>query len=372
MDTAEKIIKAIDSNSLSVNTDSLDISFGEISSMYDDGELEIKPTYQRLFRWSLTQQSQLIESLLLGLPIPPIFVVETETRKYELIDGLQRISTYLHFMGILKNHPQYEGKKLKLINCDIVKELNGATVDDLSPSLRIKVKRSYVKMYIIKRESPPRIKYDMFKRLNTGGSLLSAQEIRNSTIRLLDEKFIDFIQKLARYPHFQNTISYVRDNDKQKQYADELVLRFFTIKNGNLKQYKDEDSDATLADYMTKFAEDVATQAIAFDYNAEEAIFNQTFEFLDEVLGKDIFALPHSKQFYAFQYEAFSIAVANLWSKKHYLSVEVCREAIKELKQNPDFLDYTYNDKHKAVSGKDYLKFLYKRLEFAERKLRQS
>lgn len=369
MNISDKLLESIDSASLTVNTDSLDISFGEISSMYDGGELEIRPAYQRLFRWTVTQQSQFIESLLLGLPIPPIFVTETQSRKYELIDGLQRISTYLHFMGALQNHPKYkDNHKLKLRDCEIVKDLNGVTIDDLSPSLKIKVKRSYVKMYIIKKESPARIKYDMFKRLNTGGSLLEAQEIRNSTIRFLSEDFIDFTQKLSKESHFKNTISYIQDYKIERQFDDELVLRFFTLKNGNLKKYKQEDSDYTLADYMTKFSEEVADKSIVFDYDKEEKVFVKTFETLNAILGKDIFATS-SKQFFAYYFESLSIAVVSILDTVTNDKIPVLKQRVIELKKDPKFIEYTQNDKHKAVSGKDYLKFLFLRIELAKKYL---
>ncbi len=365
MELSETLIEAIDKTSLIVSTDSLDISFGEISSMYDDGEIDIRPAYQRLFRWNLRQQSQLIESLILGLPIPPIFVIETESRKYELIDGLQRISSYLHFNGLLKNHEKYEGKKLKLRDCEIVQELNGLTIDDLPGSVRIKIKRSYVKMYIIKRESPPRIKYDMFKRLNTGGSILEAQEIRNSTIRFLSENFIDFIQELSDNTHFKKTISLIPSYKIDRQFDDELVLRFFTLKNVNLNKYI-KDDERTLADFMTKFAEEVASQEVSFDYQEEREIFNQTFEILDKALAELVFTrLDKLGQFYAFYFEAFSIAVAKHLDKITDDKITLVKDKILELKKSKNFQDYTTNNKFKGVSGKGYYQFLNKRLNFA-------
>ena len=93
------IIKDLEDKIKSVRTRSLDLSFNELVDMYKDNELIITPDYQRLFRWSEANQSRFIESLLLEMPIPPIFVVEKEEGVYELIDGLQRISSYLHFRG---------------------------------------------------------------------------------------------------------------------------------------------------------------------------------------------------------------------------------------------------------------------------------
>ena len=98
------IIKDLEDKIKSVRTRSLDLSFNELVDMYKNEELIIAPDYQRLFRWSEANQSRFIESLLLEMPIPPIFVVELNEGVYELIDGLQRISSYLHFRGELREY----------------------------------------------------------------------------------------------------------------------------------------------------------------------------------------------------------------------------------------------------------------------------
>ena len=95
------LITAADEQVARVRTQGKDYSFNELLSMYEDKELVINPDYQRLFRWSEEKESRFIESLILELPLPPIFVIEIEDGKYELIDGLQRFSTYLHFRGKL-------------------------------------------------------------------------------------------------------------------------------------------------------------------------------------------------------------------------------------------------------------------------------
>src|SRR5258706_16231751 len=87
----------------SLSTDRLDMSFGEIMSMYERGEIIIDPEFQRLFRWTDYQKTRFMESLLLGIPIPPIFVAEDQNGRWELVDGLQRLSTVLSFFGMLKS-----------------------------------------------------------------------------------------------------------------------------------------------------------------------------------------------------------------------------------------------------------------------------
>ena len=175
------IIAAIAANLKQASTHALDVSFNELLDMAASEELEITPDYQRLFRWSEGQRSRLVESLLLEMPVPPIFVIEENDGKYQLIDGLQRISSYLHLRGALEapylDPPVKKGEALKLVDCDIVEALNGLTYDDLPTSLQIRLKRAFIRMEVIRKETDPRFKYHMFKRLNTGGDRLSDQHL---------------------------------------------------------------------------------------------------------------------------------------------------------------------------------------------------
>ena len=104
----EELIEDVDSQIVNIRTKSLDVSFNELYDMYENEELIIAPDYQRLFRWEPEKQSRFIESLILEMPVPPIFVIETDNGIYELIDGLQRISSYLHFRGIKFGEKQDE------------------------------------------------------------------------------------------------------------------------------------------------------------------------------------------------------------------------------------------------------------------------
>ena len=88
----EELIEDVDSQIVNIRTKSLDVSFNELYDMYENEELIIAPDYQRLFRWEPEKQSRFIESLILEMPVPPIFVIETDNGIYELIDGLQRTS----------------------------------------------------------------------------------------------------------------------------------------------------------------------------------------------------------------------------------------------------------------------------------------
>jgi uncharacterized protein with ParB-like and HNH nuclease domain len=93
----------IDEAKRTVTTDSVQITIGEVANMYTSAELNILPDFQRLFRWSDDRKSNFVESILIGIPIPPAFVYENDNGTWELIDGLQRISTVLKFMGVLRD-----------------------------------------------------------------------------------------------------------------------------------------------------------------------------------------------------------------------------------------------------------------------------
>ena len=101
-----KLQNEIDKMRKQIKTDSYPMSIGELANLYRDGDLNINPIYQRLFRWDIAQQSALIESILLGIPVPPIYVYQDGEGRWNLIDGLQRLSTIFKFMGVLHNHKE--------------------------------------------------------------------------------------------------------------------------------------------------------------------------------------------------------------------------------------------------------------------------
>lgn len=281
----EDILVEIESEMDKVHTQSLDLSFNELMDMYENGELDISPDYQRLFRWTEGARSRFIESLLLEMPVPPIYVVETENGVYQLIDGLQRFSSYLHLRGELSaEHMDIaKGDKLVFSDCDIVKSLNDLTYDDLPLALKIKLKRSFVRVEVVRKGSDNKFKYHMFKRLNTGGEALTQQQVRNCTIRMLDPKFNDFIIELSTYDHFKKCISYLSESQRLGAFDQELVLRYFTFKN-NRAAFKHD-----ISDFLTEYMENVSSGNIPFDYDDNERNFKKVFEVLSKAHGDRIF-----------------------------------------------------------------------------------
>jgi len=354
------LIECVDQKISNVRTKSLDLSFNELLDMYKDGELIISPEYQRLFRWNEDQQSRFIESLILELPIPPIFVIEKEQNIYELIDGLQRISTYLHFRGIHNERKNKKGEHsfLILTGCDIVRELNGFSYESLPQALKIKLKRNFVRVEIIKKESDLRLRYYMFKRLNTGGSSLSLHEIRNCTVHLLGNNFVNFIIEMNKYPAFRKCIAPIMDYEIEKKYDEELVLRFFAFKN-NINKYQYGSERAT---FLTEYMEGVSEEKTPFDYGIEKNVFNKTFDILSSILGKEIF-ISMNNQFLSFHFEAFSLGIQKLINRIDISDkgqISKIRDVFKKLKQDDDFKEVS-----KSRLSKEQIKKRIKSVEQA-------
>lgn len=312
--SSSQIIEGLQNEIEKIHTENLDISFNELLDMYDEGELKIDPEFQRLFRWTPGASSRLIESLLLQMPIPPMYVVETEENKYELIDGLQRFSSYLHLRGRLESEDKKIklGDKLKLQDCDIVDSLNGHTYEELPTTLQIRLRRSFVRVVVIKHGSDPTFKYHMFKRLNTGGLSLSDQELRNCTIRLLDSNLTNFLRDISKSEDFQECIKKISKKEKSSGYASELALRFFALKNDR------ESFNHDIADYLTEYMEKVALNKVPFDYQAEKSIFKTTFKVLRALWGSAIFGRLNqakdglTENFSVYQFEALTLGIQKI------------------------------------------------------------
>jgi len=334
----ENLIENVDSQIIKIRTKSLDISFNELYDMFQNDELVISPDYQRLFRWEEEKQSRFIESLILEMPVPPIFVIETDDGVYELIDGLQRISSYLHYRG--EKLGELENDCLILQGCDIVPDLNDLSFDDLPKALQIKIKRSFVRMEVIKKESEISLKYHMFKRLNTGGELLSAQEIRNCTIRLLGSEAIDFLEECSKNENFRDTIKRMGSDKLKMRYDQELVLRYFAIKN-DLENYK-----YPVTEYLTRYLEKMTTGDIEFDYTRERQIFCDTFEFINQHLTDEAFSGRTSSgtirnEFVLYYFDGVVISVATLIDRiKSYECINAIIERINKIKFGDELQSY--------------------------------
>lgn len=199
---------------------SSDMSLETVASMYAKGAIDASPSYQRRERWHPEKQSALIESFLLNIPIPPIFLAEESFGRYSIIDGKQRVTAIAKFMQ----------NDLLLEGLEEFQSINGAKFSDLPASLRNALQiRPWVRVVTLLRQSDPELKYEVFERLNTGGEALCPQEIRNSAFR---GPLNDTLIKLSSNPFFRKQLK-IKENTEPAylQMLDvEYVLRFLMLK----------------------------------------------------------------------------------------------------------------------------------------------
>ncbi len=253
----------------SVNTDTVQITLGEVANLYTSQELNIIPEFQRLFRWTIDRKSNFVESILIGIPIPPAFVYENENGTWELIDGLQRISTILEFMGVLKD-PDTEGLKYsQLIKTKYLPSLEGVVWEakaegeiSLDKSLQLFFRRHRFDFQILKHPSDPKTKYDLFQRLNRGGAYANEQEVRTCSMVLTNSAFTQKIRNFVTQEPFKK-IFRVTDDQRLNQKDIEFVVRLIvhTFKEFPKRRDVQEFLDQAILEVMTeKDADEVLKQ----------------------------------------------------------------------------------------------------------------
>ena len=173
-----------------VYSDKPDRSIFELYRQYQKGNLELQPEFQRLQVWDNSKSSRLIESVLLEVPIPVIYLSEESDSKYSVIDGQQRLNAFIKF---LENN-------LRLSGLTILAELNGKRFQDIPKNLQDKFENATIRIIEIRKESQPDVKFEIFERLNTGAVQLNAQELRNCIYR---GKYNDLLKELSEDKDFQ-------------------------------------------------------------------------------------------------------------------------------------------------------------------------
>jgi len=268
-----------------IRADGYEMSVGEIANLYRDGELRIDPEYQRLFRWDQTRKTRFVESLLLGIPIPPVFVYQGNDNVWELIDGLQRLSTIFQMMGILQGDRAEELGELVLEGTTYLPSLSGKkweptnedSDDGLGAALQIQIKRSRIRVEILQPESDATAKFELFQRLNTGGASLSEQEIRNCVAVMIDPSFFTWIKALSNNPDFVTTTAQT-ETAIDSQMSVELALRIIAF--SEIPYQKRLDVHEYLDGALLQLAE-----SKILDREAVADRFNRSFKILGRALG---------------------------------------------------------------------------------------
>ncbi|MDN3544194.1 DUF262 domain-containing protein [Kinneretia asaccharophila] len=275
-----------------VRTDAYQMSVGEIVGMYENRELVIDPEFQRLFRWSIGQKSKLIESLLLGIPLPSIFVFEREDGAWELVDGLQRVSTIIEFMGRLRGpngnlEPPSVLEATKYLPSlhNSVWEASENIIDPpvgeqraIDKAQQLAIRRGRLGVEILKRPSDENTKYDLFQRLNAGGTQANPQELRNCIMLMVNAEYFRAIKVSAEQAAFKRVIS-VTDEQTERQRHLEMAARFL------VHVCVPYDGLLDVEEYID---EGIVQLARAGDIARATDLINKTFGLLDEVAGSNV------------------------------------------------------------------------------------
>ena len=369
--TENKVVlleQAVSDERKRLSSDRLDISFGELINLYKNKELIIRPEYQRLFRWSHKQKTALIESILLSIPIPPIFVAEDKNGVWELVDGLQRVSTFISFFGDLESNVseiQYRisdddveseveemeestdiGNKWTLGEGGLIKSLEGFNIDNLPVNLKINLKRAVCRVEILRGESSTSMKYELFKRLNSGGSKLTPQEIRNAIYRGINPRLNELLLSISQKQVFKN-LTQLSHGKLNELYDQELILRFFAFYN-NVDNIN-ENTENFLNSFMEKTVENAQ-----FEYDLYESMFMQSLELIN-LLGDDKVFRNERNFFVPANFEGVLIGLAqNL--EKYTSNLELLKLKINELKTDESFKRYSGSTSNSRSRIKNRLK----------------
>ncbi len=228
-DNESKIPYEIPQEVRKITTQAYDKSVSDIVRMIEDKDIKLDPDYQRNYVWDNKKASMLIESIILNVPIPVIYVSQEKDDSWSVIDGLQRLNSLKRF---------FDGK-FKLSGLEILSELNKQDINTLNPKALRMLKNGLLRVIMITHDSNEEIKYDVFMRLNTGSVHLTEQELRNCLYR---GSFNKLLKELTQNKRWQTLIGL---NGPHKRMADrELALRFLAIvkhwdaEKGEITNYK--------------------------------------------------------------------------------------------------------------------------------------
>lgn len=270
------LVTEINSERRLVSFDSYDLSVRQLVDMFESDDIDIPPEYQRQFIWDEERQSQLIESVFLGIPVPSLFMATNIDATWEIVDGVQRLGTLAHFFGsadLLKKIKRE--KPLKIVGLEKLESLNDLTYDKLPKSIQLMFSTRPIRVTVLNDKSDLSVRFDLFERLNTGGISLTNQEIRNCVFR---GPYNDALKGLTANVDFASVLR-LKPGDQNNGTPEEFVLRFFAF----FEQYTEFDHSVKgfLNDYMKKNASKILPARFV-------TLFKDTFKLLNAALPKGI------------------------------------------------------------------------------------
>jgi hypothetical protein len=268
-----------------INVSKDDSSVYELKRQYDKDRIELSPDYQRGNVWNSKQRSELIESILMGIPLPIMYFFQNSSGIKQVVDGKQRLTALFDYIN----------NKFSLSDLNIMSELKGKKFKDLTGLQQGKIEDYKVSINVIKPPTPDRIKFDIFDRVNRGGTRLNNQEMRNA---IYQGEATKLLERLKDYKYFKKaTDNSIRSKVMKDRY---MILRFIafylwrrkmlTTKSGELVEYK-SDIDAFLGKTM-----DFLNHASPDTIMTIENIFKATMKNSYDLLGSNGFRISTYKK----------------------------------------------------------------------------
>ncbi len=273
---SEDLTQQLQAQRRTVDFDTFDIQVQQLLQMLDNGEISVAPVYQRQFRWDNERCSGLVESLLLGIPIPNLFMATNTDNTWEVVDGVQRLSTIVKFAGSDELRKRLNlGLPLTLEGLGKITKFNGSRFESLPSHLQQHFRTRPIKVVTLNDKSDTILRIDLFERLNTGGIALTNQEIRDCVFH---GPFSELLDKLAHVDDFKTAVRLTKKQEGDGT-REECVLRFFAF----LDRYKKfiHSVKEFLDDYMRDRNQET-------DFTVREKEFQKVFKELARALPNGI------------------------------------------------------------------------------------
>ncbi len=329
-------------------------NLGALISRLEENEIDLFPEFQRSpDLWSKQAQSRLIESILIRLPIPAFYFDAYEDDKWQVVDGLQRLSAINNFVI---------EKKLALTNLEFLTDYEGKKFDDLPRSLARRINEFQTSVYLIKPGTPMLMKYALFNRINTGGLKLTQQEIRHAMSQSVRQGAASkFLTKIILEDSFKNIVK----NKSKRQAHQELVLRHMAFILFGTEGYK-----SSLPKFLDNAMIELGNRK---DYELEllRIEFLEAIKIAYDIFGKDAFsrslADPNSNKVVNKPlFEVISVCLASLDKQKKETLLTYSNEFIEGLKSMLDNNDFVTSITQSTANTERVLtrfKMVYKLVE---------
>ncbi|NEP55732.1 MAG: DUF262 domain-containing protein [Symploca sp. SIO2G7] len=265
--------------------------------------LDLAPDFQRQANiWKDDVKSRLIESILIRIPLPAFYIDATDEEKWLVVDGLQRLSALKHFVS------DKSDKRLRLSGLEYLTGLEGKTYDELERRYQRRIEETQVTVYLIEKGTPFEVKYNIFRRINTGGVRLSSQELRHA---LNPGKGTKFLAKLAASQEFQQVVQ-LSESKKKRMDDREFILGFLAFRLTSYQDYPEGNRDLFLSEALFK-ANKLHEEALsAIESNFQKAMIAALEVFGDQAFRKVSQKSKRKQPLNKSLFEAWSVNLSNL------------------------------------------------------------